>query len=257
MVKRKTNTAYKPASGCWINLFEPAIGELVGACGYEYAMIDMEHSPVSMDRALTMIRAVQLGGAKALVRTPDSEPHWIGRLMDAGADGAMVPMVNTAELADSISKAAVYAPEGNRGMAAGIVRGSAYGLKSDYVETCRDNFTILLQIETRQAIESSDDILAVEGIDGIFFGPFDLSGSLGHTAQPDHRETRAAIRAVMKKAKSLGLLISTVPSPANNSHKLLKSGFDLVFSGSDVALLRDGMLRDVKQLQKGMIRSGK
>lgn len=238
-------------------MFEPAIGELVGACGYEYAMIDMEHSPVSMDRALTMIRAVQLGGAKAFVRTPDSEPHWIGRLMDAGADGAMVPMVSSAELADSIARAAIYAPEGSRGMAAGLVRGSAYGLKSDYVETCRGNFTILIQIETRQAVESSDDILAVDGIDGVFFGPFDLAGSLGHTAQPDHRETRAAIRAVMKKAKSQGLLVSTLPSPANNSHKLLKDGFDLVFSGSDVALLRDGMLRDVKQLQKSLIRSGK
>lgn len=238
-------------------MFEPAIGELVGACGYEYAMIDMEHSPVSMDRTLTMIRAVQHGGAKALVRTPDSEPHWLGRLMDAGADGAMVPMVSSAALAESIAKAALYAPEGSRSMAAGIVRGSAYGLKPGYIETCRDEFTVLIQIETRQAIELSDEILAIDGIDGIFFDPFDLAGSLGHTAQPDHRETRAAIRAVMKSAKSQGMLVSTVPSPANNSHKLLKAGFDLIFSGSDVALLRDGMLRDVKQLQKSLLRSGK
>lgn len=237
----------QPQSGCWLNLFEPAIGELVGLCGYDYALIDMEHSPVGMDRALPMIRAVQLGGAKALVRAPGKEPEWVGRLMDAGADGVMIPMVNTPAEATALAAAARYAPEGTRGMAAGIVRGSRYGTRTEaYLEDYRDGFLLMAQIETQQAVESAESIIAVEGIDCIFFGPYDLAGSLGNRGEPDHKDTRAAIRSVMKLAKAAGKPVSTLPSPANGPKKLYKAGFDIVFSGSDLGLLRDAMSRDAE-----------
>jgi len=227
-------------SGCWLNLFEPAIGELVGLCGYDYALIDMEHSPVSLDRVIPMIRAVQLGGAKALVRAPEKAPVWVGRLMDAGADGAMIPMVNTAEEAQALAAAALYAPQGTRGMAAGIVRGSNYGKRTEaYLKDYRKRFLLMAQIETRQAVDSAQSIVDVDGIDCIFFGPFDLAGSLGHRGEPDHKDTRKAIRSVMKMAKASGKPVATLPSPANGAKKL-------VFSGSDLGMLRDAMSSDVE-----------
>ncbi len=250
--KSKTTKASGfPASGCWINLFDPIVGELVGRCGYDYAMIDMEHSPATLDSALTMIRAVQLGGAKAIVRVPDKQPQWIGRLMDMGADGVMVPMVDSAQEAEQLARAAVYAPEGTRGMAASIVRATDYGVNTDhYLNGYRKDFMLLLQIETTAAVAAANEIAAVEGVDCVFIGPYDLAGSLGHRAQPDHKDTRAAIRKITKAVKASGKLLSTLNTPKSGSKTLFASGYDLVFTGSDISMLRQAMHDDAAASEK-------
>lgn len=250
--KLSTPTHHKlPACGCWVNLFEPAIGELLGACGYDYALIDMEHSPVSLDAALPMIRAVQQGGARAIVRVPNKQPQWIGRLMDMGADGVMVPMVNTVEEAQALAQAAVYAPEGTRGMAAPIVRATGYGVHTDtYLETYRSRFLLLAQIETRQGVEAAGEIAAVDGIDCIFIGPFDLAGSLGNPGQPEHKDTRAAIRRILKAVSKTGKPLSTLTNADRNARKLFAEGYDLVFSGSDLGMLRMAFQADASSGQK-------
>ncbi len=240
-----------PASGCWVNIFDPIVGELVGRCGYDYAMIDMEHSPATLDLALNMIRAVQLGGAKAIVRVPDKSPQWIGRLMDMGADGVMVPMVDSAEEATELARAAVYAPEGTRGMAAPIVRATGYGVSTEhYLDNYRKNFMLLLQIETATAVDAAAEIAAVDGVDCIFIGPFDLAGSLGHRAEPDHKDTKAAIRKISKAVKASGKLLSTLNTPKSDAKALLARGFDLVFSGSDISMLRQAMSSDAANSEK-------
>jgi len=234
-----------PAIGCWVNLFEPSIGELLGRAGYDYAMLDMEHSPVTFERLLPMVRAVQLGGAKALVRAPDADPAWIGRLMDLGADGAMVPRVGSADEAATLARAAVYAPAGARGMAAGIVRASGWGLDADYVATARDRFLLLLQVETREAVAAAADIAATDGVDMVFIGPYDLAGSLGQCGEPDHPTTRSAIDEVVAAVRANGKPLATLPTPAVDADAWLRRGFDLVFSGSDVTMLRSAMTEDV------------
>jgi len=235
----------KGRRGCWVNLFEPIVGELVGRAGYDYALLDMEHSPVTFDRLVPMVRAVQLGGARALVRAPDADPAWIGRLMDLGADGAMVPRVASAAEAGRIARAAEYAPEGTRGMAASIVRASGWGTDPDYLAHCRERFLLMLQIETREAVEAAGDIARVDGVDAVFIGPYDLSGSLGHTARPDHAVTRAAIDTVVRAVREAGKPLSTLPTPEVDAAALFERGFDLVFSGSDLTMLREAMVRDV------------
>ena len=239
------------ASGCWVNIFDPTIGELVGSCGYDYAMIDMEHSPVSLESTLSMIRAVQSGGAKALVRVPDKQPVWIGRLMDMGADGVMVPMVNTVQEAQILAKSAVYAPVGTRGMAAGIVRATGFGVDTDaYLSNYRERFTLLIQIESRDAVNAAAAMAAVDGIDGIFIGPYDLAGSLGNLGQPEHKETRAAIRQVLKAVKPIGKPLSTLTNPARNARKLFAEGYELVFSGTDLGMIRSAFQADVANNKK-------
>lgn len=234
-----------PASGCWVNIFDPVVGELVGRCGYDYAMIDMEHSPVTSEQALAMIRAVQLGGAKALVRIPVKQTHWVGRLMDMGADGVMVPMVNSASEASTLAAATVYAPAGTRGMAAGIVRAAGYGCDLEhYLENYRDEFLLLVQIETAEAVDQAANIAAVEGVDCVFIGPYDLAGSLGNMAQPDHAQTKKAIRKVTRAVKAEGKLLSTLTTPKLGTRRLLDGGYDLVFSGSDLSMLRQAMQSD-------------
>jgi len=171
-----------PADGCWINLFDP----------------DMEHSPSSLDNALPVIRAVQSSGAKAIVRVPDKQPEWIGRLMDMGADGAMVPMVNNGE--------------------------EGYGVNTaDYLDNYRQNFLLMLQIETAAAVEAVEVIANTDGVDALFIGPFDLAGSLGHLANPDHPDVQAAIKAVMATVKACGKPLSTLTTPNANSETLFQA----------------------------------
>lgn len=241
-----TFTGNLPASGCWVNLFDPAIGELVGRCGYDCALLDMEHSPESLPRLLPMVRAVQLGGARAIVRAPDRDPAWPGRLMDLGADGAMIPMVDSADMARRLAAAAVYAPAGTRGMAAGIVRASGYGTNPDYIAGARGRFLLMMQIETRAGVAAVDEIAAVDGVDCLFTGPFDLAGSLGHCGEPDHPDTRAAVDSVVAAATRAGRPVATLPSPSRSGASLSADGFDLVFSGSDVSLLRVAMTADAE-----------
>jgi len=246
-----SSAADRPACGCWVNLLEPAVGELVGACGYAYALIDMEHSPTTLDTALPMIRAVQYGGAKAIVRVPDKQPEWIGRLMDMGADGVMVPMVNTADDAQVLAKAAVYAPEGTRGMAAGIVRASRYGVDTEqYLKNYRKDFMLMVQIESREGMEQAEQIAAVQGVDWVFIGPSDLAGSLGHCAQTQHKETRAAIRQICKSVRKVGKPLSTLTHAGRTTRQLFVDGFDLVFSGSDMGMLRMALQQDVSASDK-------
>ena len=245
------NTHQMPAVGCWINIFDPIVAELVGHCGYDYAMIDMEHSPSSLDNVLPIIRAVQACGAKAIVRVPDKQPEWIGRLMDMGADGAMVPMVNSGEEAQLLANAAVYAPDGTRGMAAGIVRATGYGsFTSDYLADYRHNFLLMVQIETRAAVEAVDEIANTNGIDALFIGPFDLAGSMGHCAQPDHQEVKEAITQISETVKVASKPLATLTTANASSETLFQSGFDLVFSGSDIGLLREAMVMDLAKSRR-------
>lgn len=237
-----------PASGCWINILDPIVGELAGRCGYDYAMIDMEHSPATLDSALDVIRAVQSGGAKAIVRVPDKQPQWIGRLMDMGADGVMVPMVNSVEEAQAAADATLFAPAGTRGMAASIVRATGYGVNTEhYLQHYRDEFILLVQIETADAVMQAKAIANVSGIDCVFIGPFDLAGSLGNMAEPDHPDTRSAVRRIVKAVSAAGKKISTLSTPRQSSAKLFKSGYDIVFSGSDITMLRQAFTADAKR----------
>lgn len=253
---KKTSTSVTsasgfPASGCWVNIFDPIVGELVGRCGYDYAMIDMEHSPATLDSALTMIRAVQQGGARALVRVPDKQPQWIGRLMDMGADGVMVPLVNSAIEAQALAESTLYAPEGTRGMAAGIVRATGYGVDTEhYLENYRRQFLLMVQIETQQAVAEAAQIASVDGIDCVFIGPYDLAGSLGFRGEPDHKKTRDAIRSIGKSAKASGKLLSTLSTPKSNSKYLFTRGYDLVFSGTDVSMLRAAFEQDAERSEQ-------
>lgn len=205
---------------------------------------------MSLESVLPVIRAVQSSGSKALVRVPDKQPRWIGRLMDMGADGVMVPMVNTAAEAQQLADSAIYAPVGTRGMAAGIVRASGYGVSTDeYLENYRDDFILMIQIESQEAVSNVDAIAAVAGVDCVFIGPFDLAGSLGNCAQPDHKETRAAIRLIMRAAAHNKKLLSTLITPRQSAKKLLNAGFDIVFSGMDVAMLKETLQKDASQCQ--------
>ena len=238
------------ACGFWAELFSPAAAEIMAGAGYDCAMIDCEHGPGDAASAIAVMRAMQASPCTPLVRVPANDAAWIKRLLDGGAQGVMVPAINSAQEAAAAVAACHYPPKGVRGMAAPIVRASGYGLDwRAYVQETADSMLVICQIETREALGALDAIAATEGLDMLFIGPFDLSASLGFMGEPDHPQVRQAIADAERAAKAQGRLLGGIPTPERSPAELYRAGYDLVLADIDVLLLRDGAAAGVAALK--------
>lgn len=243
--------AGRPAYGYWTELFSPAATEIMSSAGYGCTMIDLEHGAADLSDAVAVMRALRGSGCTPLVRVPDNDAAWIKRVLDAGAEGVMVPAVNSAAEAEAVVAACHYAPRGIRGMAAPIVRAARYGQDwQGYVRDIAERVLAICQVETGAAVENVAEIAAVDGLDMIFIGPFDLSGSLGHLGEPDHPDVRAAITAVEQAAKAAGCLLGGIPTPARAPKDLYEAGYDLVLADIDLVFLREGALAGAAALRQ-------
>ncbi len=237
-------------NGFWAELFSPPAAEIMAAAGYDCAMIDCEHGPGDTVSAIAVMRAMQATPCTPLVRVPANEPVWIKRLLDAGAQGVMIPAVNTADQAEAAVAACHYPPRGVRGMAAPIVRASGYGRDwQGYVDEIGQSLLVICQIESREALDALDEITAVKDLDMLFIGPFDLSASLGHMGEPDHPTVREAIARAERAAKAQGCLLGGIPTPERSPVMLYDAGYDLVLADIDVLMLREGAQAGVAALR--------
>jgi 4-hydroxy-2-oxoheptanedioate aldolase len=228
----------KSLFGCWIQLFNPAVAEMMGLCGYDILMIDMEHGLGSVSDAANVMRAARGTGAASLVRVPANDPTIIKALMDQGADGIMVPMVETAEAAQAVVSACRYPPKGVRGLAIGVARGSDYGMNDRYVDTVDDHTLVICQIETVLGVRNAKAIAEIDGVDMLFIGRNDLAADSGRILDLDHPEVDALVDDVLAIGKAAGKKIGTVPSAGRSWQRLLDEGFDLVIPSSDISILR-------------------
>jgi 4-hydroxy-2-oxoheptanedioate aldolase len=190
------------AYGTFVLLGEPALVEMIGYAGFDFVVIDTEHSGNTMEQVGTMVRAAELAGTTPVVRVTANSPEYILRALDAGAGGVLVPQVNTAAEAAAAVRAARYAPLGERGVA-GVVRAARYGFISvpDYLTGANRENLVITQVEHMDAVRNLDSILAVEGVDGIFIGPADLSQSMGITGQFNNPGLRQTMHAVIEKTR--------------------------------------------------------
>jgi len=164
--------------GSWITLAHPAIAEIMAKAGFDWLAVDMEHSVITIREAEELIRVIALCGAAPLVRLSSNDPIQIKRVMDGGAQGVIVPMVNSAAEAEQAVAAVRYPPQGKRGV--GLARAQGYGNAFEAYKAWLNQETIVIvQIEHIQAVENLASILSVDGVDGFIVGPYDLSGSLG------------------------------------------------------------------------------
>lgn len=231
-------TGGKPLFGCWIQLFNPAVAEMMGLCGYDILMLDMEHGLGSVQDAANVMRAARGTGASSLVRLPANDPVIIKILMDQGADGIMVPMIETEEAARAVVSACRYPPKGTRGLAVGIARGSDYGMNETYVATVDEHAVVACQIETVLGVRNARAIAEIDGVDMLFIGRNDLAADSGHILDLDHPEVDALVDEVLAIAKTAGKTVGTVPSAGRTWQTLLDEGFDLVIPSSDISILR-------------------
>jgi 4-hydroxy-2-oxoheptanedioate aldolase len=190
------------AYGTFVLLGEPALVEMIGYAGFDFVVIDTEHSGNTMEQVGAMVRAAELAGTTPIVRVTANAPEFILRALDGGAGGVLVPQVNTAAQAAAAVRAARYAPQGERGVA-GVVRAARYGFipMPEYLTGSNRENLVITQVEHMDAVNNLDSILDVEGVDGIFIGPADLSQSMGITGQFNHPELRRTMHAVIEKTR--------------------------------------------------------
>jgi 2-keto-3-deoxy-L-rhamnonate aldolase RhmA len=209
----KTNTLKKKLQrrevtlGSWITLGNTATAEIMAKAGFEWLVIDMEHSVITLDIAQQLIQVIEGCDVVPLVRVGENDPTVIKRVMDAGAYGVIVPMVNSKKLAEAAVNAVKYPPVGTRGV--GLARAQGYGSSfEEYRDWQEKESVVIVQIEHIDAVQNLEAILAVKGVDGCIIGPYDLSGSLGMPGKFEHQDVAAALKRVEKicadKKVSLG-----------------------------------------------------
>jgi 4-hydroxy-2-oxoheptanedioate aldolase len=207
---------------------EPAVQvvEMIGLLGYDWILVDCEHSYMDLESAQRLIMAAQLRGVTPLVRVPQNLPEIILRDMDMGAMGVMVPNIGSVDDAEKAVRAVKYPPLGERGLAG--VRAADYGLTAplgEYVKVANAETIVMGLIESKDGVEHIDEILAVEGLDGINIGPNDLSKSLGVPGQTNHPLVVEATAKVLAAGKRAGRVVGAGVRPGENMKKYIDEGY--------------------------------
>jgi 2-dehydro-3-deoxyglucarate aldolase len=240
-LKRKL-AAREPVFGAWVTLGHPAIAEIFCRAGLDWVAVDMEHSVVSLEQAEACIRTASLLGAAPLVRLSVNDPIQAKRVMDAGATGVIVPMVNSPAEAAAAVAAIHYPPTGKRGV--GLARAQGYGADfPGYKEWLAENGVVIVQVEHIKAVQDLEAILAVKGVDGFIVGPYDLSGSLGVPGDFSHPDMLAAMERIrevgLASGKAMGFHVVEPDPELVNTRR--GEGYTFVGLSLDIRVIDRGM----------------
>lgn len=237
--------------GCWITLGHPAIAEIMARAGFDWLVVDLEHSVISIDAAGELIRTIDLCGVAPLVRLTSNDAGQIKRVMDAGAHGIVVPMVNSAAEAARAVAATRYGPAGSRGV--GLARAQGYGTKfQQYLQWQTDGPIVIVQIEHKDAVDELDRILTVPGVDGFFIGPYDLSCSMGIPGQFDRAEFIAVMDRIREAGQRIGCPagVHVVEPDLQLLEQVIREGFTFIAYSVDTRVLDVGVRQGVAKAKE-------
>lgn len=235
----------KRVFGTWIMTNSLDNAQILGHTGVDFIMIDTEHGSMDLETAGTMVSVIRGTDATPLIRVAENGKSFVKRGLDTGAEGVMIPMVNTKEEAEKAVSFAKYPPDGVRGMGAGraVLFGAAAEGYENYYAQANNEVLVIIQIEHYQAVENIDEILSVPGIDIAFIGPFDLSTSMGLMGQPNHPKVQESCRKVVASCNKHGVTPAIMTwTGAIEQH--IDMGFQFLLGGMDGQILYNG----VKQL---------
>lgn len=226
----------RPQIGLWCSIPSHITTEIVAGSGFDWLLLDTEHSPNDLHLVLHQLHAMAGSPANAVVRLAWNDPVLFKRFLDIGVQSFVVPWVQTASEARRAVAAARYPPEGVRGVAV-AVRANRYGRVPDYVRRVHDELCLIVQLETRAALQQLEDIAAVDGIDGLFIGPSDLAADMGHLGDNRHPEVRATIEDAIARIRRTGKVAGILAPVEDDARHWLRQGALFVGSGSDVGVL--------------------
>ncbi len=202
--------AGQPQIGFWLGSADPYVAEIFASVGYDWLLIDGEHGPNDVRSTLAQLQAVAAHASQPVVRPVKGDAAVIKQMLDIGTQNLLIPMIDTAEQAQQMVAATRYPPLGQRGVGTALARAALWKQIPDYLQQANDNICLLLQAESVTAMENLDAIAAIDGVDGIFFGPADLAASMGYIHEPDNpvvlQAIETGIKQVLANGKAVGIL---------------------------------------------------
>ena len=223
--------------GLWVASGDPTVAEICSHTGFDWLVIDGEHGPNGLRDVLAQLRAVGDTRSHAVVRVKDDDRAGIKQMLDIGAQTLLVPMIESAEQARAAVTSVTYPPNGKRGIGAALARASGYNTHAGYLDEADAQICLLLQIESQAGLAALDDILEINGVDGVFIGPADLAADMGHRGNPTHPEVRACVEDAIRRIVAAGKPAGMLSSNRDFSERCLALGATFVAVGSDVGLL--------------------
>lgn len=229
--------AGKPQIGCWVGLASANVAELLATCGFDWLLIDGEHAPNHVPSTLDQLRAMAPYPVQPIVRPVHGEVALVKQYLDIGAQTLLIPMVDTPAQAAQMVRAMRYPPEGIRGVGAALARASRWNQVDHYLQRANDEMCLLVQAETTEAMGNLAAIAATDGVDGVFFGPGDLSASMGYHGQPGHPEVQRAMLDGIATVRAAGKAPGILATDRQLAQSYLDAGALFVAVGLDTSLL--------------------
>lgn len=247
------------AIGSWLQFSQPAHAEILAKAGFDWLAVDLEHSVIDLREAEDLIRIIELCDVVPLVRMSSNNPVQIARIMDAGAHGVIVPMINDKQEAKAAVDAVFYPPKGQRSV--GLARAHGYGATfEEYRNWLPENGIVIVQIENNRGVENLREILSVEGVFGFIVGPYDLSSSLGVPGQLDHPLMVEKMKEINDTARDFPHIkkglhkVSIDPQPVLDA---IEEGYELIAYSTDMLFMGDSCRRGIKQIRSELGKADK
>lgn len=223
--------------GCWMSLASAFSAEMMGQAGFDWLVIDGEHGPNDLRSILAQLQVLEHSPTQAVVRVPVGETWLLKQMLDAGAQTVLVPMVESADQARQLVRDVTYPPHGDRGVGYALTRASRFGTMDDYGTAADAEICLLVQVENRKGLAALDDILGVEGIDGVFIGPADLAADMGHMGNAGHADVQTAIMDALARIRAAGKAPGILSTRDEMTNDAIAAGAQFVAVGADISLL--------------------
>ena len=233
--------AHEMQTGCWLGLADPYLAEISGSAGFDWVVVDAEHAPNDLRSIVAQLQVLESSPSHPVVRPPIGETWLIKQYLEAGAQTLLIPMVESAEQARELVRAVTYPPHGTRGVGAALGRSSKFSGIPDYLTTADAEICLLVQVENRAGVAALDEILAVDGIDGVFIGPADLAADMGHIGKPGTPEVRDTVLDCMRKIIAAGKAAGILTTDMQMQSDCAEIGARFIATEIDVSLFANGM----------------
>ncbi|GAA1139439.1 HpcH/HpaI aldolase family protein [Nesterenkonia lutea] len=233
-------TSDRALIGGWVCSGSPVMAEIMAGSGLDVVLIDMEHAPNTLQSVLAQLHALSGYPVTPIVRVPSADPVIIKQVLDLGVQNLLVPMISTAEEARDVAASMQYPPVGRRGIGNALARSGRWNRVQNYLDDASGHVSVYVQIETTQGVDNAESIAAVEGIDGLFAGPSDLSASMGLIGQQTHPEVVDAVKSTFAGARAAGKTAGTNAFDPAAARDYLSAGAEWVLVGADVSLVARG-----------------
>lgn len=235
--------------GMFSTLGSNVLAELLAGCGFDWIMLDTEHSPNDMPEIISQLQAMSAFDVSPIVRPAWSDMVQVKRFLDAGAQTLLFPCIQSAEEAAAAVSYTRYPPRGVRGVS-GSTRAAAYGLNTTYLKTCEEELCVLVQIETTEGLANLESIAAVEGVDAVFIGPADLAASMGHIGNGQHPEVQAAVDDAFRRLRAIGKPAGYLTLNEAEAERRIAEGVEFVGVATDTSIVTRAATALVQRMAK-------